>query len=65
MNRRKFNDPFELHDIGSEPENADLVRDLTRQLLAWMEEVDDPLLSGPTPVPYYQRAMDALRDGSR
>ncbi len=59
------NDPLELHEIGSEPENAGLVRDLTRQLLAWMVEVDDPLLSGPTPVPYYQRAIEALRDAGR
>ncbi len=55
-------DPYELHDIGSDPINAALVAELSGQLLAWMEDVDDPLRDGPTATPYYRRAIESLRD---
>ena len=54
-------DPYELNDIGSEPENAAVVTELTGHLLAWMEDVNDPLLEGPLRTPYYERAMSDLR----
>ncbi len=54
------NDPYELDDIGSKEENAAIVQDLSKRLLAWMKDVDDPLLDGPLRTPYYNRAMKDL-----
>jgi hypothetical protein len=54
-------DPYELHDIGSQEGYATLVADLSRRLLRWMVEVDDPLLQGPLRTPYYERAIADLR----
>jgi arylsulfatase A-like enzyme len=51
------NDPYELRDIGSEQEHAPIVADLSQQLLAWMKQVEDPLLEGPLRTPYYDKAM--------
>ena len=50
-------DPYELHDIGSDPANARVVSDLTQRLLKWLREVEDPILQGLPPTPYYRRAM--------
>ncbi len=54
------NDPYELNDIGSKEENAEIVNDLSARLLAWMREVNDSLLEGPLRTPYYDRAMKDL-----
>ncbi len=53
-------DPYELDDIGSKPENAHLVRDLSKRLLSWMRDVNDPLLKGPLRTPYYDKAIGDL-----
>ncbi len=53
-------DPYELHDIGTEPANKQIVIDLSRRLLAWMKQVDDPLLEGPLRTPYYDKAIKDL-----
>ncbi|MDF1513524.1 MAG: sulfatase, partial [Anaerolineae bacterium] len=50
-------DPYELHDIGSSPENQDIVKQLSQAVYTWMVEVQDPLLDGPVSTPYYQQAM--------
>ncbi len=55
-----IDDPYELNDIGAKTENAVLVEDLSRRLLSWMREVDDPLLKGPLRTPYYDRAIHDL-----
>ena len=52
------NDPYELHDIGNDPANAERVRELSAQLLDWMREVDDPLLRGPLKTPYYEKSIN-------
>ncbi|MBD3374592.1 sulfatase-like hydrolase/transferase [candidate division KSB1 bacterium] len=57
-------DPWELHDLGSEPEYADVVAELSAQLLDWMQQVDDPLLEGPLRTPYYDRALQSLLNGA-
>lgn len=54
------NDPYELHNIGAEPANEQIVVDLSRRLLAWMKQVDDPLLKGPLRTPYYDKAIQDL-----
>ena len=53
-------DPYELDDIGSEPEHEEEVANLSARLLRWMVAVDDPLLEGPVRLPYYERAIDDL-----
>ena len=55
------NDPYELRDIGSEQECASIVAELSHRLLAWMEQVKDPLLEGPLRTPYYDKAMTDLK----
>jgi arylsulfatase A-like enzyme len=53
-------DPYELTDLGSEPEHVDTVQALSRELLRWMVAVDDPLLQGRVRIPYYERSMEDL-----
>jgi hypothetical protein len=53
-------DPHELKDKGSEEEYSAVVAELTKSLLAWIKEVEDPLLEGPLRTPYYDRAMADL-----
>ena len=55
-------DPYELNDIGATEENAGIVAELSKSLLAWMEEVKDPLLEGPLRTPYYDRAIADLKN---
>jgi len=56
-------DPHELTDIA--PDDRETVTDLSDRLLDRMAEIDDPLLRGPLPAPYYERAMtDFLTDDS-
>ncbi len=55
-------DPYELNDIGAVQENTAIVAALSRRLLAWMQEVKDPLLDGPLRTPYYDRAITDLKN---
>ncbi|MEJ2049306.1 MAG: sulfatase-like hydrolase/transferase, partial [Calditrichota bacterium] len=41
------NDPYELDDLGSKPEYAAVVKEMSKNLLNWMEQVEDPLLKEP------------------
>lgn len=52
--------PYEFEDIAALPENAAIVADLSRQLLDWMRQMNDPLLEGPVRTPYYQRSIQDL-----
>lgn len=54
------NDPYQLEDIGDDPQNANIVEELSRKLLRWMQEVNDPLLHGPLKTPYYEKAIADL-----
>ncbi len=54
------NDPYELNDIGSNPEYTDITARLSGKLLEWMREVHDPLLEGPLKTPYYEKAVAYL-----
>ena len=54
-------DPNEFNDIARDPARADIVRDLSQRLWAWMEEVGDPILEGPLVTPYYTAAMEDFR----
>ncbi len=51
-------DPLEQRNLAGQPQVAEVERDLDRRLWQWMEETQDPLLSGPVPSPAYQLAME-------
>jgi arylsulfatase A-like enzyme len=53
-------DPYELADLGSQAVYQEIVADLSRKLLAWMRAVDDPLIRGAVPSPYYRKSMETL-----
>ena len=44
-------DPVERINRVADPRYADVKADLSARLARWMEETDDPLLSGPVPMP--------------
>jgi len=54
-------DPHEFNDVAQSAEYADVVRELSDRLWSWMEEVEDPLLKGPFPTPYYMEAIGDYR----
>jgi N-sulfoglucosamine sulfohydrolase len=58
-------DPHELNDIGGNPENAPIVKELSRKLRIWMETVGDPLLKGALQTPYYRQSMDDFEKAAR
>jgi N-sulfoglucosamine sulfohydrolase len=53
-------DPAEERNLASDPSQAGTVAELGRQLRAWMQETDDPLLRGPIPSPFYHEAIRTL-----
>ncbi len=50
-------DPHERNNLAQTPKYAELVAELSDKLWTWMESVNDPLLKGPLPTPYYKEAM--------
>lgn len=52
-----FTDPLEQHNLLDSPDLSDVQRALDQQLWRWMEQTQDPLLSGPIASPRYQQAM--------
>ncbi len=52
-----FADPLEQHNLVGSPELAGVQRELDRRLWQWMEETQDPLLSGPIASPRYRMAI--------
>ena len=53
-----IDDPFELHDLGSDPQYKEIVIELSAQLMDWMKSVNDPLLKGPLSTPYYEKSVE-------
>ncbi|MGV9142196.1 MAG: sulfatase/phosphatase domain-containing protein, partial [Promethearchaeota archaeon] len=43
------NDPDEMHNLIDEKEYQDILYELRTRLFSWMEETNDPLLSGKIP----------------
>jgi arylsulfatase A-like enzyme len=43
------NDPNEMHNLVDEEEHQDVLYELRTRLFSWMEETNDPLLSGKVP----------------
>jgi arylsulfatase A-like enzyme len=50
-------DPLEQHNLVDTPDLGDVQRELDRRLWQWMEQTQDPLLSGPIASPRYHQAM--------
>lgn len=53
-------DPAEQRNLANDPAHSATVAALGRQLRAWMQETDDPLLRGPIPSPFYHEAIRTL-----
>lgn len=54
-------DPDEMNNLAGNPEYAQIEDDLRQRLLAWMQETNDPILTGPIASPYYARAIRQLK----
>lgn len=55
-------DPYELDDLGSKPEYASVVKEMSKNLLNWMEQVKDQILKEPLRTPYYDKAIKDLKN---
>ena len=53
-------DPDELVNVAEEPDYVGVRAQLDAQLIDWMRAVEDPILRGPVPSPYYRRSMADL-----
>ena len=51
-------DPQERNNLAADPAAADVLEDMRRQLEAWMQRTQDPLLGGPVPAPKGARVND-------
>ena len=58
-------DPLETTNLATEPAYTDTFREMSDRLADWMEAVNDPILHGPTPTPYYQEAMAHFQQSRR
>lgn len=50
-------DPLELEDLAQDPAHAEILADINERFWRWLKQVEDPILQGPVPTPYYHRAM--------
>lgn len=50
-------DPGEFINVAEDPAYADTKAELDGLLWDWLERVNDPILKGPTPTPYYKEAV--------
>ena len=54
-------DPYELENLGESAEYSEIVKVLSKELMNWMESVNDPLLKGPLSTPYYEKSIDDFK----
>lgn len=52
-------DPCETRNLAREPEHNEIGSELNRRLQRWLQKVNDPILRGPMPTPYYKMAREA------
>lgn len=58
----RTSDPANLEDVAADRETV--CSELSDRVRAWMTRVDDPLLGGFTPTPYYRQARQDLLGGT-
>ena len=51
-------DPYELDNLAQQEAYREIRDALDEKLRSWMQAVEDPILSGPVPTPYYHMAME-------
>jgi N-sulfoglucosamine sulfohydrolase len=54
-------DPDEFNNLAADPAHEEVRRELGGRLFGWLEEVRDPILSGPLRSPFYERSLRDLR----
>jgi len=50
-------DPHEFNNVAEKPEYSAVRRELDTRLVAWLREVDDPILRGPLRTPFYEKSL--------
>ncbi|MEM1213921.1 MAG: sulfatase [Planctomycetota bacterium] len=55
-------DPYELNNLADDPEHRATRDALDAQLVGHLAEVQDPVLTGPVRLPYYEQAIATLPD---
>lgn len=55
-------DPLEVNNLAEDPAHGQIFQELDALLWQWLEDVNDPILQGPTPTPYYREAIAAYHD---
>ncbi|MEM6820355.1 MAG: sulfatase [Verrucomicrobiota bacterium] len=55
------NDPLEQYNLALDSEYQGVLHRMDGLLWSWMEQMQDPLLFGPTVTPYYQEAISSYR----
>jgi arylsulfatase A-like enzyme len=58
-------DPLETCNLAGKPAFTEVQNELDGLLLDWMENVEDPLLSGPVETPYYREARRQVENARR
>ena len=54
------NDPFELENVAGQAKYSGIQQELDARLWDWLKSVDDPILRGPVPTPYYLMAIEDM-----
>ena len=57
-------DPEELDNIAGNPEQAEILRDLSATLFDWMRECGDPLLTAPVAASRHELALSAIQEAT-
>jgi len=57
-------DPDELDNIAGNPDQSEILRDLSAALFDWMRECADPLLTAPAAASRHQLALDAIQEAT-
>ncbi|MFI4912381.1 MAG: sulfatase [Sedimentisphaeraceae bacterium JB056] len=55
------NDPYEQNNLADDKSFAEIKKELSKKLLKWMHDTDDPLLKGAVTSPHHFKAMDLLK----
>lgn len=50
-----------LNAIDESEEYTEIAKELSKELMSWMESVNDPLLRGPLSTPYYEKSMEDFK----